>query len=787
MLKIDTQNQPMGLFVSLIDIIKSVLKKAVVSIFLFLGVFVSFGQEICDNALDDDADGLIDLNDPDCECEGLIELSVVPNPSFEDTLCCPTTEAMLSCADTWVQASTATSDFFHTCDFSEIDFDDAVPPVMPLPGGGEGFVGIYNFLSGYREYIGACLGTPLLAGESYSINFHTAYAYGDVEDLEIHLYGTPVCSDLPWVGNTCPAGIGSWELLGAEIVNYTLDGDWKSITITFVPTVDINAVAFGATCGPLDSSSDSYFYFDELILTETIELGFISEEGGWCSEDLILTGNVDATGGTWQWYKDGIALIGETGATLEPFPYGEGEFTAVYSLPGGACRTMTYRSPIIPEANFTAENVCFGQQVTFNNLSLVDGEAPDDWIWHFGDGETSTAFNPTHLYFVPDLYPAELVVFSNDSSCFDTARVDVTVFARPDADFDITGTGVSEIGDWQACANSPLQFNDLTTIDGPVSFASWEWDFGDSTISFEQNPIHAYSDTGEYQIKLIVVSENGCVDSIEQTIRIAWLNADFDAEAVCLSSESIFTDNSVDIGGGGITSWTWDFDDESGGSTEESPTHLYSEADIYEVKLIVTNAMGCVDSAIKTVEVEAFPSPNFFANHNPTDYFNTDLVLTIIYPNATSTYSWLMPGGTPGFAFGQGPINVSYPEFVRGNYEVTLIETTDLGCTDSVTHIISVLEDEFVYAPNVFTPNSDPFNQTWRVYVEGFDLNEFHLMVFNRWGEILWETYDPNESWDGTYVDGVLVQTGTYVWRIKTRDQITDEVLEYHGFVTVLK
>ena len=91
------------------------MKRIASILFTFLIAVQSYGQEICDNAIDDDGDGLVDLNDTDCECSNLIDLSLIPNTSFEDTLCCPTAEAMLACADSWVQASGATSDYYHSC------------------------------------------------------------------------------------------------------------------------------------------------------------------------------------------------------------------------------------------------------------------------------------------------------------------------------------------------------------------------------------------------------------------------------------------------------------------------------------------------------------------------------------------------------------------------------------------------------------------------------------------------------------------------------------------------
>lgn len=760
-------------------------KKSIVIFSLLLAASIGYAQEICDNGIDDDGDGLVDINDFDCDCNNLIDLSLIPNPSFEDTLCCPTDEGMLTCAESWVQASDATSDYYHFCGLDEAAFDGAEPPATPLPGGGEGFVGLYNFLTAYREYVGVCTSGPLLAGVSYSLNFHTAYAHGDEDEFELQLYGSPDCADLPWVGTTCPDGIGAWELLGVENIVYTMDGEWQSVTMEFTPAIDMNAIAFGGTCGDIGDTEVAYFYFDELILLETETMGYIEETGGWCSEDLVLTALTDDPGGTWQWYKDGVALPGEISETLSPVPYGPGTFTAVYTYVDG-CKQIEYVSPAMPAADFDFTNVCFGETTSFENLSVDPEGEIEDYIWRFDDGETSNEFNPTHTYADPGLYNVELIVFSEDESCNDTATANVSVFAQPDALFEILGDGVSYVGDWIACADHDLLFSDLTTIDGPVSFESWSWDFGNGSVSSEQNPVYAYPMAGTYEINLVVVAENGCSDSIDFNIILNQVVADFVSDTVCQGNPVNFENLSYTSDGSDLITWKWYFGDDTDTSFIENPVHLYELGGVFDAQLYVENAQGCQDSVVKNVYVQSAPDPAFYASSNPTDYFNTQLELIIIYPNPSSSYQWIMMGGTPEFSTEYPSTDVLYPRFTPGEYEVLLIESTELGCVDTALRTISVLEDELIFAPNTFTPNGDPFNDNWGVYVEGFNLDEFRLTLFNRWGEIIWQTDDPTQRWDGTS-NNILVPNGIYVWHIKARDQINDEVFEYNGFVTVLK
>ena len=747
-----------------------------------------FAQEICDNAIDDDGDGLIDINDDECNCEINIDLSLVPNPSFEDTLCCPMAEGMVSCATDWFQASDATSDFYHACGITEFGVDDALPPAMPIPSGGDGFIGLFNFGAGYREYVGACTTGPMLAGVTYTLEFYTAYSFGDLESAEIEIYGSPTCVDLPWGGVNCPDGIGFWDLQATETVFYDLDGSWQLVSVTFTPAFNLNAIAFGATCDEVGIGEGSYFYYDELVLVDTETAGYINAVGGWCSEDLTLEGIFDVDGGTYQWYQDGIALIGETDSIIEPVPYGPGDFTLVYSIPEG-CQRVTYSSPSIPSASFTHENICLGTPMDFVNTSIYSTDSLGLWEWNLGDGTIETVGSLDHLYLTAGNYLVELVAYSSDPSCHDTAFANVNVGAMPNVDFEFSGASVSEEGGlWLSCASDSIFFSDLSTVSEPISFASWNWFWDDSLFSVDQNPEVVLEDGGLANVKLVVLMENGCSDSVEQQLNLVEVNANFIAtDSICEGEPVLFQDVSNTTDGSVISFWRWDMDNESDTLYDQNPVHVYDAGAVYQVELYIENDRGCKDSIRKPVIVFPKPEPNFYADQNPTDFFHTDLKLIMIYPDDESSYEWFMPGGFPDYSMSYGSTNVKYPEFITGEYELTLVEETVHGCVDSIKHTIRVMEDEILYAPNAFSLNGDGINETWGVYTEGYRLDEYRLQLYNRWGELIWESRDPTDRWDGSYPGGGTVSVGSYVWYVKARDQINDEVFEYYGHLTVIK
>lgn len=127
-----------------------------------------------------------------------------------------------------------------------------------------------------------------------------------------------------------------------------------------------------------------------------------------------------------------------------------------------------------------------------------------------------------------------------------------------------------------------------------------------------------------------------------------------------------------------------------------------------------------------------------------------------------------------------------FPEGEAGQYPVTLIVTSTYGCTDTVTYIMNVIPDILFYAPNTFTPDNDEFNQSWEIFVSGIDVYNFDLYIFNRWGEMIWESHDPYAKWDGTY-KGEVVPEGTYVWRATVKDPYVDDKKEFQGHINVIR
>lgn len=214
----------------------------------------------------------------------------------------------------------------------------------------------------------------------------------------------------------------------------------------------------------------------------------------------------------------------------------------------------------------------------------------------------------------------------------------------------------------------------------------------------------------------------------------------------------------------------------------------FTDIGTYDVWLEVYSEYGCHDAVLaqEYITIYDVPDPLFYVNPNPTTIFNTGVEMNNVTPGANNTYQWLFPGGSPATSSVENP-SVFYPEGVVADYPVTLIATNEWGCVDSINGIVNIVSDVILYAPNVFTPDGDEYNETWRVYIDGIDIYDFHLTMYNRWGEPVWESYNQNAEWHGHYGDAGEVQDGTYVWVIEAKEFNTDKKYEFRGHVTVLK
>ncbi|GLR19940.1 hypothetical protein GCM10007940_45560 [Portibacter lacus] len=326
--------------------------------------------EICDNGLDDDNDGLIDINDPDCICETVTLESLIPNPSFEDHNCCPSKDSQLNCVDSWQQASGGTTDYLNTCDYL-----GGTEDILPFPDG----EGALLFLTGsiivgnstqiYKEYAGVCLNSTMQKDSVYKLKFHLGFLNEETSpEIRFSFFGSESCTNLPFsIYADCPSSYPDWYFVKADrLENNGNYPGWVEVETTIQPKFDINALILGADCSQDSETKIRGYLIDNLRLSEESNFDFeqITQESQ-CSPDFTfaVAGNFSFT---YQWYKEGIALIGETDPKLSKM-YGEGRYQIrIINKASQQCRISDeFEFIITKNTTDVYETICEGNSLIY--------------------------------------------------------------------------------------------------------------------------------------------------------------------------------------------------------------------------------------------------------------------------------------------------------------------------------------------------------------------------------------------------------------------------------------
>ncbi len=432
-------------------------------------------------------------------------------------------------------------------------------------------------------------------------------------------------------------------------------------------------------------------------------------------------------------------------------------------------------------ADFTTINTdgCGPLIVQFNNLSTGSGTLT--YSWNLGNGNTSTSTSPSATYITPGLYTVTLTV-SNGSSTDTETKVDyIEVFAPPVANFSADDT--------QGCFPLPVQFNDLS-VPGSAPITSWIWDFGDGTVSTDQNPAHTYPNAGSFNVTLLLTDANGCFTQLTQNNYISvggsFPTVGFTATPLfsCDVPQSVnFTNTSS---GTGALSYQWSFGD-AGTSTAANPNHTYIAGGVYTVTLTATDPIGCSATSTQTNYITVVETVNVdFSVPNTNVCANTPVNFTDLTSPPPATWLW---------SFGDGQTstdqNPSHVYTTPGTYSVRLIAGYTGNCSDTLlqTNYITVADAPAVsfnsdvtsgcqlpFTVN-FTDNStgtSPFTYLWNLGDGNFSGLQNPTITYTSFGN-----YDV--SLTVTNTTGCSV-TNTQTQYIQLNETVADFEPDVYGF-----
>ncbi len=362
------------------------------------------------------------------------------------------------------------------------------------------------------------------------------------------------------------------------------------------------------------------------------------------------------------------------------------------------------------------------------------------FLWNFGDGSpTVTSFAPTHVFTAGGTYTVTLTS-TNASACFkteDTAylviHVDTNIIT-PDFNYVIT----------DSCDPFIVTFTNTSTTNITTGAPTYTWLFGDgNSYSGVTPPPHNYPDTGTYTVTLIMEHPDACKtpDTVQKQLHIHYerVSATFTMpDSVCLGAWVPITGGATNA-----TTITWDFGD-GNTSSVPTPTHLYTAVGTYTVTLIAENPGACnvADTVVHIITVLSAPIANFtFVPIKPEANVPTKFTNKSI--NATRYY-WDFGDST-----NTTDENPTHQYNRTGNYKVCLTAWNSSNCPSIACKDVPAEVMPLIGLPTGFSPNGDGENDI--LYVRGAAIKEMHLMIYNRWGQLVFESNSLDVGWDGTF------------------------------------
>jgi gliding motility-associated-like protein len=387
--------------------------------------------------------------------------------------------------------------------------------------------------------------------------------------------------------------------------------------------------------------------------------------------------------------------------------------------------------------------------ITLNVLLSDTVRNAKSYIWSFGDGTpplATTSFQVPHSYPLVGNYLVMLVAIdSNSCNVTDTAYIHI----RARSDRAALAMDISKI---PPCESLSFTFSNLSTAPPakPFTDSSFIWDFGDGSPQVRAGASppslsHSYTSSGTYIVRLMMVDTNYCnyPDELDDTLRVAPLvQALFQTpDSGCAPYSAFF--NNTSLAG---QQFFWNFGDGTT-STASSPTHVYPSVGTYRVSLVAIDSGTCniIDSTFKLITVNPLPVAAFTYEPQPPQAN----VRTVFNNNSTGAkhYTWLFGDGDSAVRNNLDTVIHQYQK--TGTFTACLIAYNQFECPDTACGPVETVVNPLLDIPNAFTPGR--FGQNGIIKVQSFGIATMTFRIYNRWGQLVFETNDPNQGWDGTF------------------------------------
>jgi gliding motility-associated-like protein len=406
------------------------------------------------------------------------------------------------------------------------------------------------------------------------------------------------------------------------------------------------------------------------------------------------------------------------------------------------------------------------------------------YIWNFGDGTiiATTNYAEQHTYNNVGSYLVTLVAIdSSTCNIADTVSHTIVVGNNPATiNFDYTKM--------PPCTSMSYSFTNLSAASAayPFSDTAFNWSFGDGATEIGdpviKQPTHGYPAPGPYKVTLTLVDTTYC-NSPMDTTKILYVaqnvKAAFTTPSLgCAPYDAVFTNTSI-----AGQKFYWNFGDGSPiDSVDVSPTHLYTSIGTYTITMVAVDSTTCniVDTTSFTITVQSKPTAGFSYTPEPPQPPNTPTVFTDASTPAVK-YQWFFGDGTSETK--TEPDTVVHLYNQTDTFQVCLVVTNASGCTDTACQPVPAVINPLLDVPNAFTPGR--FGVNGVIKVVGFGITHMLWRIYNRWGQMVFESNNPYDGWDGTY-KGTLQPMDVYAYTLEAQFSNGSHVVK-KGDITLIR
>ena len=440
------------------------------------------------------------------------------------------------------------------------------------------------------------------------------------------------------------------------------------------------------------------------------------------------------------------------------------------------CTDDTLASALVhalPVAEFLPDSFCAQNTWRVENNSFVpDNSEIVSYVWEFGNGESSQQYSPNIRFNDPGLFSVFLKVLT-EHGCPDSTETNIEVYPLP----------ISKFRAYPAClydSAGVYSFSEVIDSLFDDQIVDWTWDWGDGFFSGSLTSTgHVYREPGSYRIELEVITDKGCSHTSGRHVEIWPLPEppELIPDTVCFGDAAFL----IAVNGQHTDRLEWRTDPDDAapfliGNTYETPPVLYTQT--YYVQAI--SARNCSLPSLP-IRAERYGEGNL-------EIILSDEVVEIpqaivnfsIGTNVELTnYRWNLGDGT----ISEVATPVHEYEF-PGKYEISLQATDTYGCEYQLKKVIEVKQVITVHIPTAFSPNGDGINDEF--YVRSRLIRSMSFRVFNRWGELVYETDDSDFAWNGRSIAGQQLLEGVYVYHMRAVD-LHGNIMNKTGTVTLVR